>query len=178
LVTEERLKSLIRDIPDFPAPGIVFKDITPLLADANALNMTINLMAEPYRDDGVTKVAGIEARGFIFGVPIARALGVGFIPVRKPGRLPHKVEQEEYELEYGTDLLEIHKDAISEGDRLLVVDDVLATGGTAAAATRLIERLGGKVVGLSVLVELGFLNGADRLPPGLTLTKLVHYDNP
>jgi len=177
-MTEERLKALIRDIPDFPEPGIVFKDITPLLADAEALAWTIDHMAGPYADEGITKVAGIEARGFIFGVPIARALGVGFIPVRKPGRLPHVVKEEEYELEYGTDSLEIHLDALSDGERVLVVDDVLATGGTAAAAARLIERLGGKVVGLSVLVELGFLNGADRLPPDITLTKLVHYDNP
>jgi adenine phosphoribosyltransferase len=172
------LKALIRDIPDFPEPGIVFKDITPLLADPIALASAIDDMSTPYSDDGVTKVAGIEARGFIFGVPIARLLGVGFIPVRKPGKLPHAVEQEIYELEYGTDLLEIHKDAISEGDRVLIVDDVLATGGTAAAAIRLVERLGGEVAGLSVLVELGFLKGADKLPEGTPLTKLVRYDNP
>lgn len=177
-MNEDQLKALIRDIPDFPEPGIVFKDITPLLADAAALQSVIDEMTDPYRDNGVSKVAGIEARGFIFAVPIARMLGVGFVPVRKPGKLPHTVEQQEYELEYGTDLLEVHRDAISEGDRVLIVDDVLATGGTAAAAVRLVERLGGKVVGLSVLVELGFLNGAERLPDGLSLTKLVHYESP
>lgn len=172
------LRTFIRDIPDFPEPGIVFKDITPLLADPDALASAIDGMSGPYAESGITKVAGIEARGFIFGVPIARLLGVGFIPVRKPGKLPHSVEQEIYELEYGTDLLEIHKDAISAGDRLLIVDDVLATGGTAAAAIRLVERLGGEVVGLSVLVELGFLKGAGKLPDGTSLTKLVHYDSP
>jgi adenine phosphoribosyltransferase len=172
------LRGLIRDVPDFPEPGVVFKDITPVLADAAALNGAVEALAGPYLDSGITRVVGIEARGFIFGVPVARRLGVGFVPIRKPGKLPYSVEREEYTLEYGTDLLEIHTDALVPGDRVLIIDDVLATGGTAAAAVRLIRRLGAEVSGVAVLVELSFLDGRSHVPDGVALTTLVTYDAP
>lgn len=171
-------KTLIRDVPDFPEPGVVFKDITPVLADAVALDAGVEGLAAPYADIGITRVAGIEARGFIFGVPVARRLGVGFVPVRKPGKLPYSVESEEYTLEYGSDLLEIHSDALIPGDRVLIIDDVLATGGTAAAAVRLIRRLGAEVAGVAVLIELSFLEGRKLIPEDVPLTTLVTYDAP
>jgi adenine phosphoribosyltransferase len=170
-----RIKDLIRDIPDFPKPGIVFKDITPLLGDAEGFALAIDAMSDAFASQQVSKVIGIEARGFIFAAPVAHRLGAGFIPVRKRGKLPWNIEGEEYELEYGTDLLEIHADAVQAGERILVVDDVLATGGTAAATTRLVERLGGKVVGLAFIIELGFLGGRARLP-GRSLASLVTYE--
>src|SRR3954447_4584295 len=159
----EVLRSHIRDIPDFPQPGVVFKDITPLLGDPHGFRATIDGLAEPYEQAAVTKVLGIEARGFIAAAPVADRLGAGFIPVRKPGKLPWELEREEYELEYGNGLLEIHRDAVNEGQRVLVVDDVLATGGTAAATVRLVERLGGTVAGLAFVIELGFLSGRTKL---------------
>lgn len=165
---------LIRDIPDFPKPGIVFKDITPVLADGRVFRTVVADMAAPFGADDVTHVAGIEARGFILATPVADRLGVGFVPVRKPGKLPAEVRSVAYELEYGTDHLELHADAVGPGDRVLVVDDVIATGGTAAAAIELIESLGATVVGLSVYVELAFLNGRDRLN-GTPLASLVVY---
>jgi adenine phosphoribosyltransferase len=171
---EIALKALIRDIPDFPEPGVVFKDITPLLGDAAAFSHVVDVLAGHYAGRGVTKVAGIEARGFIFAAPVAVRLGAGFVPVRKEGKLPHEVEGENYELEYGTDLLEIHKDAVHDGDRVLIVDDVLATGGTARAAAQLVERIGGKVIGISCLIELGFLNGRSKLE-GYELFTLLGY---
>jgi adenine phosphoribosyltransferase len=158
-----RLKSLIRDIPDYPKPGILFKDITPLLADAERFALATRLMAEPFADAGVTHVVAIESRGFIFGAPVAQQLGAGFVPVRKPGKLPHTKRREEYALEYGTDALEVHDDAVGATARVLIVDDVLATGGTAAATCRLVESLGATVVGLSFLLALSFLSGAERL---------------
>ena len=170
----DQLKGYIRDIPDFPEPGVIFKDITPLLADHDANKAVIDRIADHYRGAGVTRVAGIEARGFIFATPIALALGAGFVPIRKPGKLPHETEGEDYELEYGTDLLEIHRDAVAAGDRVLIVDDVIATGGTAAAAVRLIRRLEAEVVGLAVVVELDFLHGRDQLPD-VDLLTLVNY---
>ena len=158
-----RLRRFIRDVPDFPRPGILFKDITPLLGDAEALAVATKAMADPYRRAKIDRVVGIESRGFILGACVARELRAGFIPVRKPNKLPAKKASVEYALEYGTDRLEVHTDASGKGDRLLIVDDVLATGGTARAAGELMERIGGEVVGLSFLVILEFLNGRSRL---------------
>jgi adenine phosphoribosyltransferase len=172
--TADGLAGLVRDIPDFPRPGVTFKDITPLLADADAFRASVDAIADHFADQGVDRVLGVEARGFILAAPVAYRFGAGFTPVRKAGKLPWQVEAEEYALEYGTDLLEIHKDAVVEGDRVLVVDDVLATGGTAAATVRLVERLGGDVVGLGFVIELAFLAGRDRLP-GRELVSLVTY---
>src|SRR3954451_9983969 len=170
----DRLRSLIRDIPDFPKPGVGFKDITPLLADPVAFRTTVDALADHFDDARVDKVLGIEARGFIAAAPVARALGVGFVPVRKAGKLPWQVEKEEYVLEYGTDLLEIHQDGVAPGERALVIDDVFATGGTAAATIRLIEKLGGIVAGLGFIVELGFLGGRGQLG-GHEVVSLVEY---
>lgn len=169
------LSSLVRDIPDFPEPGVVFKDITPVLADARAFTELIEALTEPYVDAGVTKVAGIEARGFTLATPVANRLDAGFIPLRKPGKLPFDTMREEYALEYGTDALEVHVDAVSEGEKVLLVDDVIATGGTAAAAIRLLRRIGADVVGLSVFIELVFLGGSDHLD-GVPLHALLKYD--
>ena len=158
-----RLQSLIRDVPDFPKPGILFKDITPLLADAAALEDATQAMAKPFRKERIDKVVGIESRGFILGAIVARELGVGFIPVRKPGKLPYKSTSIEYALEYGSGTLEIHADACERAARVLVVDDVLATGGTARATCDLLERIGAEVAGLSFLIILDFLKGRERL---------------
>lgn len=154
---------LIRDVADFPKPGIVFKDITPVLADPVAFTQVISDMAAPYASSGITHVAGIEARGFILATPVADRLGAGFVPVRKPGKLPAKTSSVSYDLEYGTDELELHFDAVKPGDRVLLVDDVIATGGTAAAAVQLIQSLGAEVVALSLYIELAFLGGRSRL---------------
>ncbi len=172
---EEALKQHIRDIPDFPEPGIVFKDITPLLANADVFRAVVLHLSDHYAESGVTQVAGVEARGFIFAAPIATHLGAGFVPIRKPGKLPHQVESQEYELEYGTDLLEIHKDAVGSGDVVLIVDDVIATGGTAAASINLVQRLGAAVAGMAAVVELDFLGGRSKIPEGVELLTLVHY---
>lgn len=158
-----RLADRVRDIPDWPQPGVVFKDITPLLADAESFGLTLDLLAGAFAGRRIDKVLGVEARGFLFAAPLADRFGAGLIPVRKAGKLPWEIEQQEYELEYGTDLLEIHKDAVHPGEHVLIVDDVLATGGTAAATARLIERLGGVVVGLGFLIELEFLGGRAAL---------------
>jgi adenine phosphoribosyltransferase len=166
--------SLVRDVVDFPEPGILFKDITPVLADREAFTALIDDLSEPF-DGRIDKVAGIEARGFILATPVAEALRTGFIPIRKPGKLPWRVVREDYELEYGRDALEIHEDAVAAGDRVLVVDDVLATGGTAAAAVRLLRRLGAQVVGVAVFLELGFLDGKSALQD-VELHSLVNYD--
>lgn len=164
----------IRDVPDFPSPGIVFKDITPLLAHPEALAATISALADPHRAAGIDKVVGIEARGFIFAAAVAVELGAGFVPARKPGKLPWRTEGEEYSLEYGTDRLELHEDAVAPGERVLIVDDVVATGGTAAATARLVERLGAEVVGLSFVIELAFLPGREALA-GHEVHALVVY---
>jgi len=158
-----RILDHIRDVPDFPRPGIMFRDITPLLAAPDALRETIERLAAPFRAEGITKVAGIEARGFVFGAPVAIALGAGFVPLRKPGKLPWKKEREAYALEYGTDALEIHADGAVRPDRVLLVDDVLATGGTAKAAVALLRRLGGVVVAATFVLELEALGGRARL---------------
>jgi len=171
----EELSSLIRDVADFPEPGIVFKDITPVLGDGVAFSQLILGLVEPFRDANISKVAGIEARGFTLATPVANHLGAGFVPVRKPGKLPAETVREDYELEYGTDALEIHRDAIHEGERILLVDDVIATGGTAAAAVRLLKELGADVVAFSVFIELAFLNGATKLD-GVPLHALIRYD--
>jgi len=171
----DRLISLIRDIPDFPEPGVVFKDITPVLGDGNALTVLVDALAEPYKKSGVTKVAGIEARGFTLATPVADRLGAGFIPVRKPGKLPHETMREDYALEYGTDAPEVHIDSVTQGEKVLVVDDVIATGGTAAAAVRLLRTVGAEVVGIAVFIELAFLGGAEKLD-GVPLYALVRYD--
>ncbi len=157
------IETLIRAIPDFPIPGILFRDITPLLKDKQGFRRTIDLFVERFTGRGIDYVVGVEARGYIFGAPIAYAIGAGFIPVRKPGKLPHDKLSEEYALEYGTNALEIHADAIGKGDRVLVVDDLLATGGTAAATGRLLERLGASVDAFAFLVELTALNGREKL---------------
>lgn len=160
----EPFASLIRDIPDFPEPGVVFKDITPIFADPAAFSRLVRMMADPFREAGVTHVAGIEARGFTLAAPIALDLDAGFIPIRKPGKLPYDTVGEEYTLEYGTDRLEVHVDAARPGDRVLLVDDVIATGGTASASLRLLSQIGADSVGFSVFIELGFLNGRQALP--------------
>ncbi|HVR46214.1 MAG TPA: adenine phosphoribosyltransferase [Candidatus Binatia bacterium] len=157
------IETLIRAIPDFPIPGILFRDITPLLKDKQGFRRTIDLFVERFSGRGIDYVVGVEARGYILGAPIAYAIGAGFIPVRKPGKLPHDKLSEEYALEYGTNALEIHADAIGKGDHVLVVDDLLATGGTAAATGRLLERLGASVDAFAFLVELTDLKGREKL---------------
>jgi len=159
------LQARLRDVPDFPRPGIVFKDITPMLADPILFGRVVNAMSAPFRGQHITKVVGIEARGFILGAPIALALNAGFVPARKPGKLPHRTVLERYSLEYGTDGLEMHQDAILQDERVLIVDDLLATGGTAEATAKLATQLGGAVVGFSFLLTLGFLEGSKRLGP-------------
>jgi len=171
---EARLKAIIRDVPDFPKKGIVFKDITPLLADASAFEATLDAMAAPHRRSGVALVAAVESRGFIFGAPLAARLGAGFVPIRKPGKLPSATIRETYTLEYGTDTLEMHADAVPRGAKVLIVDDLLATGGTAGAAARLVAHLGGEVVALSFVVELEFLKGRGTLGK-LPIHSLVRY---
>jgi adenine phosphoribosyltransferase len=165
-------KALVRDIPDFPQAGIVFRDITPLLANGPAFAATVDVLARAYAP--VDVVVGIESRGFILGAPVAYALGVGMVPVRKLGRLPRETERADYELEYGTNSVEIHADAIDAGARVLIVDDVLATGGTAAATADLVRRLDGAVAGIAVLIELAALGGRERLA-GIPVTSLLSY---
>jgi len=169
-----RLRELIRDIPDFPKPGVVFKDITPLLAHPGGLSLAVEYLTQPFRHLHVDLVCGAESRGFIFGTAVAQSLSAGFVPIRKPGRLPHATHAESYELEYGSETVEIHRDAISSGDRVLMVDDVLATGGTMAACCRLVEKLGGEIVGIAVLIELAFLNGRSQLS-GRPLHAILNY---
>lgn len=169
------LRELIRDVPDFPAAGIVFKDITPLLGDAAALEEALEALAGPNRHRGITKVVGIESRGFILAAPVAARIGAGFVPVRKAGKLPWKTVSRTYQLEYGTDTLEAHEDAAGPGDELLVVDDVIATGGTASATVDLVRQLGAGVIGVAVLVELTALGGRDRLD--VPFTSVVRYDD-
>lgn len=171
----DRLRACLRDIEDFPEPGIVFKDITPLLADAGAFRLAVDLLADPYVDQGIDLVVGVEARGFLFAAPIAYRLGAGCVPFRKPGKLPFETVEHTYDLEYGTDTLAAHVDALAEGRRVLLVDDVLATGGTAAAACALVEELGGEVVAGAFLLELGFLSGRGRLG-GRSMTSVLRID--
>lgn len=170
----ESLKALIRDIPDFPKKGIVFKDITTLLADGPGFAHAIDLLAGRYRGRGIDRVVAMEARGFILGAPLAVRLGAGFVPVRKKGKLPHDTIEETYALEYGEDTLQMHRDALIKGHRVLVVDDVLATGGTAAAVARLVQTLQAEIVECAFLMELGFLNGRAKLDP-IPTHALIQY---
>lgn len=162
-IDPEVLRAHVRDIPDWPEPGVLFRDITPLVNDVAAYRATVDALVALAADRPIDRVTGIEARGFIFGAPVAYALGAGFVPVRKPGKLPYHIEREQYALEYGHDGLEIHVDAIHPGEQVLIVDDVLATGGTAAATARLVERLGGEVVALAFVLEIAYLGGRTRL---------------
>ena len=171
---EHRLKALVRDVPDFPKPGVMFKDITPLLANGPAWHAAIVGLAQSIATLRPDKVVGIEARGFVVGAPIAHRLGIGFVPVRKPGKLPHAVTSVTYDLEYGSDTLEVHSDAVGSGERVVIIDDVLATGGTAAATVDLLRRSGAEVLGLGVLIELGFLAGRAKLG-GLQVDALLSY---
>jgi adenine phosphoribosyltransferase len=173
-MSAEDLRAKIREIPDFPKPGILFYDITTLLKDAGAYREAIDLMLDPYRDLGVEAVVGMESRGFIFSGPIAYQLHAGLIPVRKLGKLPAATESVEYALEYGSNTLEIHKDSIRPGQRVLIVDDLLATGGTVHGTIELVERLQGQIVGLAFLVELRFLKGRERLT-GYKTTSVIQY---
>jgi adenine phosphoribosyltransferase len=170
----DELKRTIRDVNNFPKPGIVFKDVTPVLLDAKLFGQAVTRMAEPYRDARISRVVSIESRGFLFGAPIALELGAGLVPIRKPGKLPAATQRVEYALEYGTDALEMHDDAVQPGDRVLIVDDVLATGGTANAAAQLVGATGASVAGFSFLIELEFLKGRQRLQ-GRRVEALLHY---
>ncbi len=168
------LRGLIRDVPDFPKPGILFKDITPLLADPRGLATAVALIAERFDDARIDTVVGIESRGFLFAAPLAVRLGAGFVPARKPGKLPSRADRVAYALEYGSDALELHSDAIHRGARVLIVDDVIATGGTAWAAAELVRRQGGVLCGAAFLLELGFLGGRARLAPVETSALLTY----
>ena len=170
----ERIRALVRDVPDFPQKGIVFKDITPLLADEAGFSSVIDKILLHFGRGNVDKVVGIEARGFILASPVAYHFGAGFVPVRKAGKLPWKTETQEYALEYGTETLQIHVDAFQPGERVIIVDDVLATGGTAKATADLVQRLGGKVIGIACLIELSFLKGRDQLE-GYDFFSLLTY---
>lgn len=173
----ELVRSMIRDIPDFPKPGIIFKDITTAIKCPQTFKRIVDFLSQEFQGMGIDYVAGIESRGFIFGAPIAYNLGAGLVIVRKPGKLPAEVEQMRYELEYGTDCVEIHKDAIEPGKRVLIIDDLLATGGTAAATVDLIQKIGGQPVGIGFALELSFLNGLQRFQkyPDLKIVSMVKY---
>jgi len=172
----QELRSKIRDVPDFPKAGIVFKDLTPLLADPAALALAVELMANPFRGKDIDLVVGAESRGFIFGTAIAQSLSAGFVPVRKPGKLPRQVHSVEYQLEYGMDRLEIHAQDIFKGHRCLLVDDLLATGGTMHAACELVSRCDAEIVGMTVLIELAFLNGRDSLERIAPVHSVLRYE--
>lgn len=171
----DRIRATIRDVPDFPKPGILFKDITPVLNDATLFAEVIDAFAARYASMKIDRVAAMESRGFIFGAPLAARIGAGFVPLRKFGKLPHVTEAETFDLEYGTETLEIHTDAIRKGERVVIIDDLLATGGTASAAVKLVERTGGAVAELAFLVELAFLGGRRRIE-GVPVFALIRYD--
>ena len=172
----EHLKSLIREVPDYPKPGILFYDITTLLRDPRGLAEVLDGLEKSVNGEKIHRVAGIEARGFIFAPAVAQALGAGFIPIRKPNKLPAETESTEYALEYGTDKVEIHRDAVEPGENVLILDDLLATGGTAAAAAQLVEKVGGRVVGLRFVIELDFLKGREKLAR-YDVNSLLHYSS-
>jgi len=171
----QKIREAIRDVPDFPKPGIVFKDITPVLQDPELLRSVIDDLVARYRGRAIDKVAAMESRGFIFAAPLAVALGAGFVPLRKKGKLPWRTEAESYELEYGTETLEVHQDAIAPGERVLLVDDLLATGGTAAAAARLVRKCGGEVLEAAFMIELAFLGGRQQLE-GIPVYVMISFD--
>jgi adenine phosphoribosyltransferase len=173
----DRFYAAVRDVPDFPKPGILFRDITPMLLDPKLFKQAVREMTQPFKTARVDRVLAIESRGFILGAPVALALGAALVPARKPGKLPWKRHRVEYELEYGTDAIEVHEDAIGAGHRVLIVDDVLATGGTAAAAARAVEKAGGRLVGLSFLIELAMLDGRRRLGKS-KVASLLTYPRP
>jgi len=168
------LRARVRDVPDFPKPGILFRDLTPLMGDGAAMRAAVELLAEAAVHHRPELIVAVESRGFIFGAPVAASLGVGFVPVRKPGKLPHKTRRRSYDLEYGTDALEMHADAVVEGARVVIVDDLLATGGTAGATVELVREIGGQVVGAVFVVELELLRGRDRLA-GVPVDALLKY---
>ena len=171
----EIVKKTIRTIPDFPQEGIMFRDITTVLKDAEGLKHTVDFLTEQFKDKNIDYVAVIESRGFIFGTPLAYNLGAGFIVIRKPGKLPAEVEKVSYELEYGQDTLEIHKDAIEKGKRVLIIDDLLATGGTACAACELVEKVGGEIAGIAFIIELEALEGRKKMPENVDVVTMVKY---
>lgn len=171
------LDTLIRNVPDWPKPGIQFKDITPLLRDPAGLAMAVEMMANPWRGKGVDLVCGAESRGFIFGTAIAQSLSAGFVPIRKPNKLPYETHAISYELEYGSDTLEVHTDAVLKGQRVLMVDDLLATGGTMKASCDLVQMMGGNIVGISVLIELGFLPGRELVSDHGSVHAVMTYDD-
>lgn len=170
----ERLKEMIRDVPDFPKPGIVFKDITPLLSDPSGLSLAVELMANPWRDQRPDLVVGTESRGFIFGTAIAQSLSCGFVPIRKPGKLPFETISVKYELEYGSDEVQMHSDAVKPGQKVLMVDDLIATGGTMNAACELVQSVGGEIMGVAVLIELEHLGGRELIDP-VIVHSLLRY---
>lgn len=170
----EKINKVIRDIPDFPQKGVIFKDITPLLADINLYNEVIDVMANQYKSKNVTKIVGLESRGFIFGISLAQKLNIPFIPIRKKGKLPYKTVSTSYDLEYGSATIEMHIDALNEEDNVLIVDDLLATGGTACAAVDLVKKLKGNVIGCAFIIELTFLNGKNKLKD-IPYTSIVQY---
>jgi adenine phosphoribosyltransferase len=173
----ERLKRRIRDIPNFPKEGIIFKDITPLIADGEAFRETIELFHSRYKDRGIDVIVSVESRGFIFGGALANRMGIGLVICRKPGKLPYMTDREEYQLEYGTDSIEMHKDSLKQGQKVLILDDLLATGGTAEAMGRLVKRQGGILQEYAFVIELKFLNGAERLKP-VSVFSIIKYHNP
>jgi adenine phosphoribosyltransferase len=173
----EGLAKMLRDVHDFPKKGIVFKDITPLLSDSAALSLAVEFLTQPFRDQHIDVVVGAESRGFIFGTAVARNLSAGFVPIRKPGKLPAKTRRVEYKLEYGTDAMEIHEDAIWQGAKVLMIDDLLATGGTMVACCDLVKSLGGEIAGVAFLIELCFLKGRDRFN-GLPIHSVIKIEGP
>ncbi len=172
----QSLHDAVRTVQDFPQPGIAFKDVTPILLDPVLFRQAVEALAEPFRNAGVTRIAGIEARGFLFGLSLARELDVGFVPIRKQGKLPWRTYRMEYDLEYGTDCMEMHMDAVVEGDCILIHDDVIATGGTAAAAAKLIQEAGAELAGFSFLVELNYLSGRKRLASDALIGSVLRFD--
>lgn len=171
----ELVKSMIREVPDFPKPGINFKDITTALKEPQTFRRIVDYLTEQFKDKGIDYVAGIESRGFMFGAPLAYNIGAGFVVIRKPGKLPAQVESITYDLEYGSDSIEIHADAVEPGKKVLVIDDLLATGGTAAAACELVEKIGGKVESIAFVIELSFLNGREKLPQDKNIVSMITY---